>query len=520
MKLPGLHAEQTSASDNMPHVLSFENARTTTGDTLFEIWNGPTNSDRRFVLDLDGNLTLGSSAAQSGAVRLGNAKKIAARNAAGSADVDVIWLNASNRVELGAALESLSVNGAAALGSTLAVTGVATFGSDVAAGVIRRATADGADNGQLSLTGGGAYDGTGGRGGFINIFGNEHASAGSIDIAAGFVAGGIVRFLTGGNERARLDDDGVLLIGTTVAIGAVGGDVVLANAKFLRAVDVAGTSVIPLIGAASIGGGDVVQLGNGEIVVIGAPGSIVNASANDLVLASGKGIRHANAAGTATLSMIESVAGDYVRVGAGSIVVIGAPATVSSAGAGELVLANDKALRAVNAAGTDTIKIIELNAANMIELGGNVAVPAAAGVFFDGGGDDYINGPAADQIDIVTGGTTRLRVDTGIVLIGTSVKTDAAAGDLVLANAKGLRGVNAAGNDTYRMIAMDANNIIQLGSESALANPEVVAIPKGTNLQIPGASANRSGGVFIDTTNNRLCYYSGGSRYWLAGTAF
>jgi hypothetical protein len=47
--------------------------------------------------------------------------------------------------------------------------------------------------------------------------------------------------------------------------------------------------------------------------------------------------------------------------------------------------------------------------------------------------------------------------------VGTSVRTSAAATDVVLANATALRAVNAAGTDTKHLISLDAANIVKLG---------------------------------------------------------
>jgi hypothetical protein len=498
-RLYALYAISDAAAANKPHILAFNNARTVANDTLLEIWNGNTSADRRLVLDLDGCLTLGSGAAQSGQVRIGNNKAIAARNAAGTADVELVKLDGGNNMILGASIVPAAHNaqdlgtagvqwrngwfaGTLTLGTasitTLTVAGDASVGGELVAGVIRRATADGADNSVVQITGGGAFAGDGSRGAFIQLYGNEHGSTGGLDLAAGFVAGGVVRILAGGNERVRVTDGGVLAIGTSMVTGALAGDVVTAHGKFLRSVDTAGTGVFPIVGGTAYGATNVVQLGNMNIVVIGAPGSVAGAAVNELVLSNAKGLRSSNAAGTNTTSLIELTAADVVKVAAnGAVMALGNPASTGAANAGDVVIASARALRHANNAGTTTLVLIESTA------------------------------------------TDGIRVAPGSILsIGSpgSVNT-AAAGDAVLANARYLRAANPGGTDTKTLIGMDANSIVRLGDASLL---EPVAVPAYTSLQIPAAAAARSGGLAVETTNNWLVYYSGGTRYRVAGVAF
>ena len=66
---------------------------------------GEQNAGLGYLYD---GMILGPSAAQSGLLRLPNNQWIAARNAANSADVNILRLNASNQIELGAALTTAS----------------------------------------------------------------------------------------------------------------------------------------------------------------------------------------------------------------------------------------------------------------------------------------------------------------------------------------------------------------------------------------------------------------------------
>lgn len=55
--LRALHPNQTATAAR-PHIMGYSVARTTAGDTILELWNGPTNADRRLTLTKDGLLKL------------------------------------------------------------------------------------------------------------------------------------------------------------------------------------------------------------------------------------------------------------------------------------------------------------------------------------------------------------------------------------------------------------------------------------------------------------------------------
>jgi hypothetical protein len=74
-------------------------------------------------------------------------------------------------------------------------------------------TSDGSDNKFVSINGGGARGSD--RGGGINLFGNEAAGTGRIDINAGDVTGGVINLVTAGLNRLTVARDGNVLIGTT-----------------------------------------------------------------------------------------------------------------------------------------------------------------------------------------------------------------------------------------------------------------------------------------------------------------
>lgn len=74
----GIIAKHPATADSRPHVFSFATARTTPGDLLLEVRNGPDVGDRVFSIDRDGNMVAGGAervlALLPGreAVRLGN----------------------------------------------------------------------------------------------------------------------------------------------------------------------------------------------------------------------------------------------------------------------------------------------------------------------------------------------------------------------------------------------------------------------------------------------------------------
>jgi hypothetical protein len=58
----GIKALYPNTTANRPHVLGFLTARTVAADTLFEVFNGSSNSARRLTLDLNGALKLWGTA--------------------------------------------------------------------------------------------------------------------------------------------------------------------------------------------------------------------------------------------------------------------------------------------------------------------------------------------------------------------------------------------------------------------------------------------------------------------------
>src|SRR5262245_42780037 len=87
----------------------------------------------------------------------------------------------------------------------------------------------------------------------------------------------------------------------------------------------------------------------------------------------------------------------------------------------------------------------------------------AARIVFNRGADgnagvlDFYTQAAAASL------TRRLRIDaSGAILSGTTVNTNVGASELAFANAKYIRGVNAAGTDTIKIIGLNASDKVDI----------------------------------------------------------
>jgi len=116
-------------------------------------------------------------------------------------------------------------------------------------------------------------------------------------------------------------------------------------------------------------------------------------------------------------------------------------------------------------------------------------------------------------------GVTGVASFTEKVLIGTTVTNGASAGDLVLANQKAIRGLENSGTVAIPLVFADSVGYPQLGT-ATLAGGSPGKLCRGPAVDFPAGSTNLAGIVAIDQTNNRLCYYSNGARYYLTGTSF
>jgi hypothetical protein len=132
---------------------------------------------------------------------------------------------------------------AVSMSSTLGVAGNFTLADRFiwsgSAANMRFATSDGADNGRLTISTGGADNGNPDRGPYLSIQGNENVGTGNIRLAAGNVAGGIIVLATGNNVPAVTinETQGVSLSSTLGVIGAItaSGGVDLAGGSTGRA---------------------------------------------------------------------------------------------------------------------------------------------------------------------------------------------------------------------------------------------------------------------------------------------
>ena len=256
---------------------------------------------------------------------------------------------------------TLGVTGAATLSSTLGVAGDASFSSAVRilGGSLRIDVPDGTSTGQrLQVTT--EAD---------RVIANLTWTAGNaphLDIQ------------TGGTTRARLtggSTPGVLCIGTTFTTGASAGDAVLAHGNYLRGVTGGGTAVRIIGGVATIGATTTIVLGGSDSPSgLGNPGTVSGAANGDVVLGHGKYLRGVNVAGTGTSALIANSAisgNDVVAINPSAVGVTtnGAVTSVGSSLAGDFILANNRSVRGVNAAGTSTIVIGKIDTSGYPQLG-------------------------------------------------------------------------------------------------------------------------------------------------------
>lgn len=111
-------------------------------------------------------------------------------------------------------------HGAIGGGSNSVTLGNASITKTVLRGDIVTSTADGSDNSVINVCGGGAANSS--RGGFIGVYGNEHANAGDVTITTGDATGsaiqlkamaatnGVIHMFSGGQPRWQLQDNGIL----------------------------------------------------------------------------------------------------------------------------------------------------------------------------------------------------------------------------------------------------------------------------------------------------------------------
>jgi hypothetical protein len=139
--------------------------------------------------------------------------------------------------------------------------------------------------------------------------------------------------------------------------------------------------------------------------------------------------------------------------------------------------------------------------------------------FYEIGDDDFI-GFGTLKSGISAGERMRL-TSFGSLLLGHTVETDATSGDFVLANTKTLRSVNGVGDSTFPLVSLNSSNELFIGQNSNIRiriGNDYFHIP-ALATALAAASGN-SGCLYVDTTNSRLVYHSGASRFHLTGTSF
>lgn len=168
---------------------------------------------------------------------------------------------------------------------------------------------------------------------------------------------------------------------------------------------------------------------------------------------------------------------------------------------------------------TDTARTVTVThtwSAAQLFADGTVGAPGVAvgeldcGIYRIGTNNLGIAVNGAKVLDI---GTTGLGV-TGILRIGTTVTTNATAGDVIVPQGNNYRSVNAAGTGTLSLVRLNTNNHVEVagGTDSYPLIPSLAA------ASFLAAGAAQDGTIGIDTTNNRLVFYSGGARHYVSAT--
>lgn len=93
--------------------------------------------------------------------------------------------------------------------------------------------------------------------------------------------------------------------------------------------------------------------------------------------------------------------------------------------------------------------------------------------------------------------------------------------DIVIDNTESIFGCSDKG-EKKPLIGIDVKNRIQLGNSLDVkpTGEFHLFVPNITSGNLPPANTDMNGLVVIDSTNTRLCFYSGGARYFVTKTAF
>jgi hypothetical protein len=107
---------------------------------------------------------------------------------------------------------------------------------------------------------------------------------------------------------------------------------------------------------------------------------------------------------------------------------------------------------------------------------------------------------------------------TGTVKFGTSVTTGSSTDELILRNAKALRSVTSSGTTTQELISLSAGDALLIGG--GYSGTSLIVIPSRAAASLPAAGAATNGVLALDSTNNRIVFYVGGTRQYVTGTSF
>jgi hypothetical protein len=281
----------------------------------------------------------------------------------------------------------------------------------------------------------GVFVNTGGR----NYWGVESSVGGTMfsgslpyAIVFGTDSAKSVQFATSNLIRATIDAGGAFLVGTTLTTGAAAGELVLAHTKAIRSVNSVATATVSLIRHDAIGGAaDVTVFGNtSRVNAFDGVASVTSAGAGDVVLPNAKALRWANGAGNDTLNALQIGSDNVLVIGSTLKIVIGSTVTSTGVNAGDLALANTKDLRAASFLNNTTVSLIRLSAANLVEIDRN-----GQGASFGGGAvfAGAVSGVSTLAMGGALSGVTTLAMAgalSGATTIGASSSVDVGVGHI------------------------------------------------------------------------------------------
>jgi hypothetical protein len=329
--------------------------------------------------DADGTIHLQSStlAARAGAGIVGrkwlttDGLRVYYDTGAAWSEIDYLCKTAGGTVAGATTFSAAATFNGGIVSTTGAFSGAVSTGALTVAGGILNT---GSPVARFEVTGSGPLGGAAGVGTELYKDGIQTFNRTSAAYATMNIDGADIRLNTNGGS-------GRILIGTSVVTSAAVGEVVVANAKAYRSANVAGTDTFTLI---SGGASNQIVLGAGSAAVTIGPTIVTGAAGGDLVIAYSKGYRSVGNAGTTTFRLIDAVTigpdSDNVRISAdGTRTVIGAVSSVTGSAAGDLIIANVRSFRGVNATGNATKHLISINASDTVYVGFDIPGAIALG---------------------------------------------------------------------------------------------------------------------------------------------